>query len=49
MWKSDPTRLKMTWFRLADGTRAIMKDCYEPSKFEYFEKMPELEKKIFLP
>ena len=24
-----------------------MKDCYGPKKFEFFENMPELEKKIF--
>lgn len=43
MWKCEPTRLKMTWYRLNDGTRAIMEDCYGPSKFEYFKSVPGLE------
>jgi hypothetical protein len=29
MWKCDPTRLKMSWGKMADGgTRAVMEDCY---------------------
>lgn len=47
MWKCDPTRLKLSWNKLNDGTRAVMKDCYGPSKFEYFENAHELEKKVF--
>lgn len=47
MWKCDPTGLKMTWHTYNDGTRAIMKDCFGPSKFQYFQNMPELENKIF--
>jgi hypothetical protein len=47
MWKCDPTRMKLDSLKLGDGTRPLMKDCYGPKKFEYFENMPELEKKIF--
>jgi hypothetical protein len=47
MWKCDPTRMKLDPMRLGDGTRPVMKDCYGPKKFEFFENMPELEKKIF--
>jgi hypothetical protein len=47
MWKCDPTRMKLDSLRLGDGTRPVMKDCYGPKKFEFFENMPELEKKIF--
>ncbi len=47
MWKCDPTRLKLSLHKLADGVRPVMIDCYGPKKLEYFENMPELEKKIF--
>ena len=47
LWKCDPTRLKMAWHRLADGTRPVMQDCYGPSKFEYYHNTPALEQKIF--
>lgn len=49
MWKCEPTRQKITWYRLSDGTRAIMEDAFGPSRFEYFHDMPDLEKKIFEP
>ena len=47
MWKCDPTRLKLAWHNLSDGTRPVMKECHGPKKFEFFENMPDLEKKIF--
>ena len=47
MWKSSPSRLKMTWTRLADGTRPVMRECYGPERFEFYEKNKELEVKIF--
>ena len=47
MWKADPTRLKLTWHNLGDGTRPVMQECYGPKKFDFFDNMPELEKKIF--
>jgi hypothetical protein len=46
-WKCDPSRLKLSHIKLGDGTRPIMKECYGPKKFEFFENTPELEKKIF--
>ena len=39
--------MKLDSLKLGDGTRPLMKDCYGPKKFEYFENMPDLEKKIF--
>jgi len=47
VWKCDPSRLKLADYKLNDGTRPLMKECYGPKKFEYFENIPDLEKKIF--
>jgi len=47
MWYIDPLRKRMSQFKVADGTRCIMEDCYGLNRFDYFTNNPELEKKIF--
>jgi hypothetical protein len=37
----------MSQFKVADGTRCIMEDCYGLNRFDYLTNNPELEKKIF--
>jgi len=47
MWRGVPTRQRLSWHRLADGTRPVMEECFGPSRFQYFEAQNALEGKIF--
>lgn len=47
MWRGVPTRQRLSWHRLADGTRPVMEECFGPSRFQFFEGQYALEGKIF--
>ncbi len=47
MWQSEARRRRMSSFKVGDGTRCIMEECYGINRFDYFVNNPELERKIF--